>query len=711
MQVKRAPRAALQKDNLQRIKKMKKQINTSVKAHLLRSGFYALLLLAVCVIPFALAQRDTTRRSVATPRMTANTTMSGTAPATASFSTARALSTSDSVARQGLAITQPKNQFRHGPAFVEIGRVSRPQLPTPKAPAAVLYDQYDNNTGTAFESNFHADDASFVDYMADDFVVPGGETWTITEVDAMGIQFGVGGATFNVQFYTNGATNLPDVLVYDTNNGTYTTNGVDFVITIPPAILTSGTYWVMVQGNGSNNPFNSWFWQGRSVQSNDTAAWQQPGNAYGRNCIAWERKPICFSEVPDDFDQVFRLVGTTGGGTPTPSPTGSPSATPTATPTATPGGSCPPTITQSTSQEIISGNSVSCNAGGLHTDNSYWRAFDMGTFTGGREYDVTSVEFGIEQAISGTGTGQPVTVNLYANHGSPFPGGDWQSNLIATTGSINIPDQSLTVFNQAIAATVAAGTLELVMEVFTPNGQANGNSFFIGSNPDPQTAPSYLSAADCGVTDPTPTGDIGFPDMHIVFNVNGTCPGGTPTPTPTPSVTPSPTPTPSATPTPTVTATPSATPGGCVFGFGYWKNHPQAWPVTELQLGNVTYTQDELLSIMHEPVRGNGLISLAHHLITAKLNVANGADPSCIQQTIADADALIGDLVVPPVGDGYLAPRDVNALKDTLEDYNEGHLCAPSCDNEGSPTPAPTTTPAPTPRHPPVMPHHHRPPR
>jgi hypothetical protein len=159
------------------------------------------------------------------------------------------------------------------------------------------------------------------------------------------------------------------------------------------------------------------------------------------------------------------------------------------------------------------------------------------------------------------------------------------------------------------------------------------------------------------------------------------------------------------------TPTPTPTAGECVFGFGYWKNHPQAWPVTELQLGNVTYTQDQLLAIMHEPVRGNGLISLAHHLITAKLNVANGADPSCIQQTIADADALIGDLVVPPVGDGYLAPRDVNALKDTLEDYNEGQLCAPSCDNDGSPTPAPTTTPARIPRRPLELPRHQRPPR
>jgi hypothetical protein len=139
-----------------------------------------------------------------------------------------------------------------------------------------------------------------------------------------------------------------------------------------------------------------------------------------------------------------------------------------------------------------------------------------------------------------------------------------------------------------------------------------------------------------------------------------------------------------------------------VFGFGYWKNHPEASPVPELQLGNVTYTQEQLLSIMHQPVRGNGLVSLAHHLITAKLNVANGADPSCIQQTIAYADALIGDLVVPPVGDGYLVPRDVNALKDTLEDYNEGHLCAPSCDNNGSPTPSPS--PGRTPRRPPELP-------
>ena len=36
-----------------------------------------------------------------------------------------------------------------------------------------------------------------------------------------------------------------------------------------------------------------------------------------------------------------------------------------------------------------------------------------------------------------------------------------------------------------------------------------------------QTAPSYLAAAACGVTEPTDTAAIGFPGMHIVMNVTG----------------------------------------------------------------------------------------------------------------------------------------------------------------------------------------------
>ena len=38
---------------------MKKQINPTIKAHLIRGASYLLLLVAVCAIPFALAQRNT----------------------------------------------------------------------------------------------------------------------------------------------------------------------------------------------------------------------------------------------------------------------------------------------------------------------------------------------------------------------------------------------------------------------------------------------------------------------------------------------------------------------------------------------------------------------------------------------------------------------------------------------------------------------------
>jgi cysteine-rich repeat protein len=109
---------------------------------------------------------------------------------------------------------------------------------------------------------------------------------------------------------------------------------------------------------------------------------------------------------------------------------------------------------------------------------------------------------------------------------------------------------------------------------------------------------------------------------------------------------------------------------GCTFTQGYWKNHPEAWPVTSLSLGVTVYTQEELLAIFDEPVAGNGLIALSHQLIAAKLNVANGAPDDDIADAIADADALIGDLVTPPIGDGYLDPSVTSELNDTLEEFN-----------------------------------------
>jgi len=170
-----------------------------------------------------------------------------------------------------------------------------------------------------------------------------------------------------------------------------------------------------------------------------------------------------------------------------------------------------------------------------------------------------------------------------------------------------------------------------------------------------------------------------------------------PSPTVTPSATPSPTATPTATVTPTATATPTPTTNGCVLGLGYWKNHAQ-WPVNQLQLGNRMYNRQELQSVLGQPIHGNGLVQLARQEIVAKLNIANGADGSCVAETLAAVDALIGTLVIPPVGNGHLRPTG-NIRKLAL--YNSGGLCSPRCDLPPPPSPSPGPSARPHPTSPP----------
>ena len=105
------------------------------------------------------------------------------------------------------------------------------------------------------------------------------------------------------------------------------------------------------------------------------------------------------------------------------------------------------------------------------------------------------------------------------------------------------------------------------------------------------------------------------------------------------------------------------------FGQGYWKNHGDLWPVSSLTLGTTSYTKAQLLSILNEPAgpgpTANGLIILSYQLIAAKLNRANGApNTNNVDAQIAAADALIGTLVAPPIGSGYLAPNAIGTIKD-----------------------------------------------
>src|SRR5690606_7497976 len=122
----------------------------------------------------------------------------------------------------------------------------------------------------------------------------------------------------------------------------------------------------------------------------------------------------------------------------------------------------------------------------------------------------------------------------------------------------------------------------------------------------------------------------------------------------------------------------------CTYGKGFWKNHSSQnpgkqenlWPVNSLILGSVTYSQEALNIIYDVPNKeGNNLVIFSHHLIAAKLNVANGAGNSEIEKTIEEADNYIGDLVV--LRDSFPADskETINAIKDKLEAFNESNPC------------------------------------
>ncbi len=109
----------------------------------------------------------------------------------------------------------------------------------------------------------------------------------------------------------------------------------------------------------------------------------------------------------------------------------------------------------------------------------------------------------------------------------------------------------------------------------------------------------------------------------------------------------------------------------CVHSQGYWKEHASRWPVSTLRVGNIIYTKTQLLAIMNQPAQGNGLVSLAHQLIAAKLNVLSGAvAPAAITTAIATADAMVGNRIIPPVGAGFISPMVTSNLNDVLESFN-----------------------------------------
>ncbi|MBW8873571.1 MAG: carboxypeptidase regulatory-like domain-containing protein [Acidobacteria bacterium] len=122
---------------------------------------------------------------------------------------------------------------------------------------------------------------------------------------------------------------------------------------------------------------------------------------------------------------------------------------------------------------------------------------------------------------------------------------------------------------------------------------------------------------------------------------------------------------------------PSPTAGGTAT-LGYWKTHPEAWPVQSITIGGITYTKDQAITWLGTPVRGDESIALFHQLVPAELNALMSNNISCIFPIIQAADAWMAQ---HPVGSGVSTSSSTgqagNALEVQLDSYNNGNLCAP----------------------------------
>jgi hypothetical protein len=127
---------------------------------------------------------------------------------------------------------------------------------------------------------------------------------------------------------------------------------------------------------------------------------------------------------------------------------------------------------------------------------------------------------------------------------------------------------------------------------------------------------------------------------------------------------------------PVTVSCPSAGPGTGTPG--YWKNHPEAWPVSEIQLGGITYTEALAIQNLKRSPSGDKRWTLFASLVSAKLNVLIGNDSSCIASDIAAADAWWATYHANIVTGSSAAWKLAEPYQLNLDAYNNGLLCAPA---------------------------------
>src|SRR6187399_161836 len=275
---------------------MKKQINPTIKAHLIRGAFYLILLVAVCAIPFALAARNTTAGRAS--RVISGSQPSALAPASAFRAPAAAL---------------PKAKGRPG-------IVAKLLANTP------LFT-YVIDDGTAEDSVGLTNGGNLL--CLNSFPVSGGNN-VITSIS---IAWGtpafpdptLNGLPYTVGLWSdpNGDGSPTDAVLLAMAPGVISAAGTDTFITttIPPTMVTTTNFFVGFLITHTAGQFPAAFDEDAPTLPNRSWVAQTSNINDLSGSITIESAGLV-------GNWLIRADGNTGGGSPTPTPTGSPSCTP-----------------------------------------------------------------------------------------------------------------------------------------------------------------------------------------------------------------------------------------------------------------------------------------------------------------------------------------------------------------------------------------------
>nr|WP_299072007.1 T9SS type A sorting domain-containing protein [uncultured Allomuricauda sp.] len=174
-----------------------------------------------------------------------------------------------------------------------------------------IYEQNDA-VSSSLPSQLIPDFGGALIQSADDFIIPEGSQWTLSNITAFGAANNspsLTSATVTI-FENNGG--VPGNVVYSSGAIAPASAAADTNISLDlpePVVLGSGTYWLSVYANLDFFPNETqWFWLTQIGLIGNESIFRDTANLFGIGAVDWTPSSLVFGGAPEDL--VFQIFGT-----------------------------------------------------------------------------------------------------------------------------------------------------------------------------------------------------------------------------------------------------------------------------------------------------------------------------------------------------------------------------------------------------------------